>query len=73
MPFGKDYEKMVLIEIKHCIDRAEYKVVFIALMILNIASYILCVKNDIGKVINLFVQQMKISYYRALKRHIFHI
>ncbi len=40
---------MVLIEIKHCIDRAEYKVVFIALMILNIASYILCVKNDIGK------------------------
>lgn len=44
MPFGKDYEKMVLIEIKHCIDRAEYKVVFIALMILNIASYILCVK-----------------------------
>lgn len=49
MPFGKDYEKMVLIEIKHCIDRAEYKVVFIALMILNIASYILCVKNDIGK------------------------
>ena len=23
--------------------------------------------------INLFVQQMKISYYRALKRHIFHI
>ena len=43
-PLGKDYEKMVLIEIKHCIDRAEYKVVFIALMILNIASYILCVK-----------------------------
>ena len=42
-------KKMVLIEIKHCIDRAEYKVVFIALMILNIASYILCVKNDIGK------------------------
>ena len=39
-------KKMVLIEIKHCIDRAEYKVVFIALMILNIASYILCVKNE---------------------------
>ena len=45
----KIIKKMVLIEIKHCIERAEYKVVFIALMILNIASYILCVKNDIGK------------------------
>lgn len=49
----KIMKKMVLIEIKHCIDRAEYKVVFIALMILNIASYILCVKNDIGKSLSL--------------------
>ena len=42
-------KKMFLLEIKHCIDRIEYQVVFRALIVLNIISYVLCVKNDIGK------------------------
>lgn len=40
---------MFLLEIRHCVDHIEYRVICGTLFFLNIISYILCVKNDIGK------------------------
>lgn len=37
---------LIKLEFKHCLDRAEWKLVFYLLLAANLASYLICVEND---------------------------